>query len=291
MVLLLISVSCESEMGIGNQDLNYQLDMSLQSAERYRVVMAVTDIAIGDNRLAFAIIGKDGPLIMDRINIKLSIAKDNLERSVTQLEAVFQPWPQGNAGVYIANADLKNSGEWIIHAIDPFKPDEVLGSVKFLVNKTSSSPSIGVKPKPLQNLTIKDVIDVNQITSSIKPDLELYTTSVSEAIDNGRPTIITFASPSFCRTATCGPQLEIISSLNARFRDRLDLIHIEVYERNEIGNDGNYELQVSGLLKEWGVNSEPFTFLLDKNGIIVAKFEGFVTESELENKIKEMLDI
>ena len=68
MVLLLISVSCESEMGIGNQDLNYQLDMSLQSAERYRVVMAVTDIAIGDNRLAFAIIGKDGPLIMDRIN-------------------------------------------------------------------------------------------------------------------------------------------------------------------------------------------------------------------------------
>ena len=84
---------------------------------------------------------------------------------------------------------------------------------------------------------------------------------------------------------------EIISSLNARFRDRLDLIHIEVYERNEIGNDGNYELQVSGLLKEWGVNSEPFTFLLDKNGIIVAKFEGFVTELELENKIKEMLDI
>ena len=87
--------------------------------------------------------------------------------------------------------------------------------IKFLVNKTSSSPSIGVKPKPLQNLTIKDVIDVNQITSSIKPDLDLYTTSVSEAIDNGRPTIITFASPSFCRTATCGPQLEIISSLNA----------------------------------------------------------------------------
>ena len=41
--------------------------------------MAVTDIAIGDNRLAFAIIVKDGPLIMDRINIKLSIAKDNLE--------------------------------------------------------------------------------------------------------------------------------------------------------------------------------------------------------------------
>jgi glutathione peroxidase-family protein len=48
---------------------------------------------------------------------------------------------------------------------------------------------------------------------------------------------------------------------------------------------------VSGFLEEWGLNSEPFTFMLDKDGIIVAKFEGFVTLSELEAKITEILEI
>ena len=92
-------------------------------------------------------------------------------------------------------------------------------------------------------------------------------------------------------TSTCGPQIEIISSINERFGPRLNIIHIEVYEQSEMDDEGKYELKVSGFLEEWGLNSEPFTFMLDKDGIIVAKFEGFVTLSELEAKITEILEI
>lgn len=289
--LLLISVNCGSDASISVQNLSRQSDFPVESGLSYQIIMAVTDIAIGENRLAFAIIGKSGPVIAERVNIKLSPAGNESDRFTTQTEAVFHDWPQGNAGVYIADVNFDTSGEWTIQAEGSTTNKGVFGVTSFFVNKTSSSPAVGTKPKPLENLTFNEVTDISQITSSLQPDMDLYKISVSDAMNNGMPTIITFASPSFCRTSTCGPQIEIISSINERFGPRLNIIHIEVYEQSEMDDEGKYELKVSGFLEEWGLNSEPFTFMLDKDGIIVAKFEGFVTLSELEAKITEILEI
>ena len=291
MSLLLVSVNCGSDAAINVQNLNGQSDSSVESDASYQIIMAVTDIAIGENRLAFAVIGKTGPLITEGVSIKLSPTGIDSDRFMTQAKAVFHAWPQSNAGVYIADVKFDTSGEWTIQAEGSPTNKGVFGVTSFFVNKTSSSPAVGTKPKPLENLTFNEVTDISQITSSLQPDMDLYKISVSDAMNNGMPTIITFASPSFCRTSTCGPQIEIISSINERFGPSLNIIHIEVYERSEMDDEGKYELKVSGFLEEWGLNSEPFTFMLDKDGFIVAKFEGFVTLPELEAKITEILDI
>ena len=264
---------------------------STDQVNQFQIVMAVTDIAIGENRLAFAIIGKTGPLIVEEVYINLSPLRNTTDGYNFESKALFQAWPHGNAGVYIGNVNFGVSGEWIIQVEDIYPKPEFLGTAKFFVNKVSSAPAVGTKPKPLDNLTIADVDNIKQITSALKPDPDLYKISVSEAMNSGMPTIITFASPSFCRTAICGPQIEIISLINQQFGDTLNVIHIEVYERSEADDDGNYELKVSSLLEAWGLNSEPFTFVLDKTGTVVAKFEGFVTESELTEQIREILEI
>ncbi len=109
--LLLISVNCGSDASINVQNLSRQYDSSVESDVSYQIIMAVTDIAIGENRLAFAIIGKSGPVIAERVNIKLSPAGNESDRFTTQTEAVFHDWPQGNAGVYIADVNFVTSGE------------------------------------------------------------------------------------------------------------------------------------------------------------------------------------
>ena len=295
-LLVLISVSCSPEiLGlIKNDNVKHDLISSEEFTDdvsQFQIVIAVTDIAIGENRFAFAIIGKTGPLILKEVHISLSPITGTADGYNFDSTALFQAWPLGNSGVYVGKVNFGIPGEWIIQVEDISPNPEFLGSAKFFVNKVSSTPAVGVKPKPLDNLTNADVKDINQITSALNPDPDLYKISVSEAINSGIPTIITFASPSFCRTSTCGPQVEIISSLNRQFGDRLNIIHIEVYERSEIDDDGNYELKISSLLETWGLNSEPFTFMLDKKGTIAAKFEGFVTESELTEHIRELLDI
>mgnify|MGYP001454934263 CR=1 FL=1 len=295
-LLGIISSGCANDSSVNTQNNNEQrgeIDSGepADSVASFQVIMAVTDIAIGKNRLAFAIIGKNGPLIADEILVKLSPLGSAADTYKLESKAVFQTWPKGNAGVYIARVNLGTPGEWIIQAEDSSGNRGVFGASKFFVKETSSAPAVGTKPKPLNNLTIADVDNINKITSALNPDPDLYKISVAQAMNNGMPTIITFASPSFCRTATCGPQIEVISSISQQFGHRLNVIHIEVYERIEIDDDGNYELEVSSLLEVWGLNSEPFTFMLDKTGTVAAKFEGFVSEAELTETIRAILDL
>ncbi|MQG16123.1 MAG: thioredoxin family protein [SAR202 cluster bacterium] len=289
-VLLLITVSCDGNIDISNQNVNGTPGHSGHSNNPYQIVVAVTDIAIGENRFAFAIIGKSGPLIVDQVSVKLSPIKENSKGSSYKTKAVFQPWPQGNAGVYISNLNFDRAGEWTIQ-VEGFLSNNFLGSARFLVNKNTSAPPLGSKPTPLNNLTINDVSDISELTTALKPDPDLYQISVDEALNNGMPTIISFASPSFCRSAICGPQIKIMSSLNTMFKGKMDFIHVEVYEKVEIGGDGNYEFEISGLLAQWGINSEPFTLIFDNTGVVVAKFEGFASELELKEKIIQILDI
>ena len=42
-------------------------------------------------------------------------------------------------------------------------------------------------------------------------------------------------------------------------------------------------------MSEWGLPSEPWTFVVDREGIVRAKYEGFVTEDELGDAIGETL--
>ena len=42
-------------------------------------------------------------------------------------------------------------------------------------------------------------------------------------------------------------------------------------------------------MAEWGLLTEPFTFVVDAGGRVAAKFEGFVTEGELEAALTAVL--
>ena len=50
---------------------------------------------------------------------------------------------------------------------------------------------------------------------------------------------------------------------------------------------GNFDAgRVSKIMGEWGLSSEPWTFVLDRFGKVVWKFEAFVTEGELESALE-----
>ena len=48
--------------------------------------------------------------------------------------------------------------------------------------------------------------------------------------------------------------------------------------------------RLSPLLNTWGLITEPFTFLIDREGLIAAKFEGFVTGQELSRALRSVLN-
>ena len=208
-----------------------------------------------------------------------------------QAEASFVTWPTGRAGVYVVDGvELDKAGRWgLVVEVETDDGQVALGQLGFDVKLTSSSASIGsLAPRSL-NKTGGDGADYREITTSPDPDPDLYRMTVAEAVEAGRPAVVTFATPAFCSTATCGPQVEVVSALKDRYGGEASFIHVEVYDNPVEMREDFSKGRVSPVLEEWGLISEPYTFILDGEGVIRSKFEGFVTEEELEAALKEVL--
>ena len=66
-------------------------------------------------------------------------------------------------------------------------------------------------------------------------------------------------------------------------------IHVEMFDNpDEIQGDLSRARTVSAAA-EWGLPSEPWTFVVDADGLIAAKFEGFATLDELEEALADVL--
>ncbi len=256
-----------------------------------RVVVAASDLAVGPNRFTFGILDSaSSPIRVPEATTTFVYLDSTPQQVSANAKARFVRWPSGRAGVYVASVSFDQAGRWglvVEFAGEDGTAQE--GRAGFVVEQESSSPGIG-RPAPLsKNKTARDVSDLEEITTALVPDPDLYRVTVLEAVSSGKPTVVTFATPAFCQTATCGPQLTVLSSLEEKHSGEANFIHIEVYDNpDEIEGDLSRG-RLSPLLGEWGLRSEPFTFLLDGDGLVAAKFEGFVTEDELEAALAEVL--
>jgi peroxiredoxin len=106
--------------------------------------------------------------------------------------------------------------------------------------------------------------------------------SIAEAVASGKPTVISFATPAFCVSATCGPQVSDISELAREYQGRANFVHVEVYLDPHLIDPANPSRQLAPAVGEWGLVSEPWTFVVGNDGRIDARFEQYVPPSVLE---------
>ena len=257
-----------------------------------RLGLATVDIGVGLNRFAFGVRGQDSKPIRTPAALATFMYIESTPYEVrAQAQASFVTWPTGRAGVYVVEGvDLDKAGRWgLVVEVETEDGAVAVGQLGFDVKLTSSSPAIGsLAPRSL-NKTGGDGTDLKEITTSPEPDADLYRMTVAEAIAAGRPVVVTFATPAFCSTATCGPQVEVVSAIKDRYAERASFIHVEVYDNPVEMRKDFSKGRLSPILEEWGLISEPYTFILDGEGVIRSKFEGFVTEQELEAALKEVL--
>ena len=257
-----------------------------------RLGLATVDIGVGLNRFAFGVRGADSKPVRTPTALATFMFIESTPYEVrARAEASFVTWPTGRAGVYVIDGvELDKAGRWgLVVEVEVEDGAVAVGQLGFDVKLTSSSPAIGsLAPRSL-NKTGGDGDDLEEITTSPEPDPDLYRMTVADAIIAGRPAVVTFATPAFCSTATCGPQVEVVTALKDRYASEASFIHVEVYD-NPVEMRGDFSKgRISPVLEEWGLISEPYTFILDGKGVIRLKFEGFVTEGELEAALKKVL--
>ncbi|MGE0066042.1 MAG: hypothetical protein AB7T48_01705 [Solirubrobacterales bacterium] len=96
------------------------------------------------------------------------------------------------------------------------------------------------------------------------------------------PILITFATPQLCLSRVCGPTVDIVEEVKAEFGDRAAFIHMEVYNEN----DANKGLRPQ--LRAYSLPTEPWAFIIDREGKIAARFEGAFGAEELSRAIAKI---
>ena len=183
--------------------------------------LATVDLGVGLTRFAFGIRDADSRPVRTPTALATFMYIESTPYEVrAQAQASFVTWPTGRAGVYVVDAvELDKAGRWgLVVEVETEDGAIAVGQLGFDVKITSSSPAIGSLAPRSMNKTGGDGADLNEITTSPEPDPDLYRMTVAEAVDAGRPAVVTFATPAFCTTATCGPQVEVVSALQERLR-------------------------------------------------------------------------
>jgi hypothetical protein len=82
-----------------------------------------------------------------------------------------------------------------------------------------------------------------------------------------KPVALLFSTPQLCESRVCGPVTDVALQLRAKYGDKMEFIHQEVFQNNK------REEGLRAPLQAFNLQSEPWLFVIDKNGKVTARLE------------------
>lgn len=136
---------------------------------------------------------------------------------------------------------------------------------------------VGSQAPSVKTKTLADVDgDFSRITSYRYPDARMYQYSLDEALLQGKPIVLEFATPGHC--TVCDKQLQMLKGLMAQYEDEVLFLHMDQYQNPEA-------------FKAFRVMGDPWTYVIDKDQSVQYKQSGRVLYGEIEYVIKRVLAV
>jgi hypothetical protein len=187
----------------------------------------------------------------------------------------------GVTKIFVAHLPIPKPGRYWLAAQPRGASIQGLGVID--VAERVSSVAVGAKAPRSQTPTLASA-PAAQLTTSRPPDLPLLRNSVAGSLAAHRPFAVTFATPKYCTSRVCGPVVDVMEAVRRRFESRgVRFIHVEVFTENNPARGYNR------WMREWGLASEPWVFLVGADGRVKAKFEGSVSAAELAAAVRSKL--
>jgi hypothetical protein len=207
-------------------------------------------------------------------------------RTVAHLERIGVPGG-ASAGpeshIYVAHVRIPRPGTyWLVAR--PIGGDVHISGIRDLeVRMRAATPAVGTRAIPSRTPTLSTA-PVAQLTTRVPPDRALLRYSVAGSLRAHVPFVLAFATPRYCTSRVCGPVVEVVDSVRREFaKTGIRFIHVEIY------TDNNPSKGENRWVRQWNLPSEPWTFLVGRDGRIKAKFEGAVSRAELATAVRAYL--
>jgi hypothetical protein len=260
------------------------------------IAPAAQTFELGPNRYPFGVFTVGNEQVSDA-DVALYFARDKggkvvgpLPAEVSSLETKPAYRAQGSGGpadaknVYVVpRVDFDRGGPWLAVAI--LKGPKGLEASRVpspVVGQFPDVPKAGEKAPLIHTPTAADVGgDLAKIDTRVPPD-QMHAVDYAD-VDGEKPIVLVFATPALCQSRVCGPVVDVAQEVADKYGDQADFIHMEVYNDNDISKGTRPQLGAFGL------RSEPWTFLIDRDGIIRDRIEGTYGVAELEAAMRTIL--
>jgi hypothetical protein len=189
--------------------------------------------------------------------------------------------PDAAKVVYVTELDFDAPGEWRIAALvrsgDSLQASRVPSAV---VGEGPDVPDPGEQAPSVHTPTADEVGDISEIETRDPPDT-MHEKDLAQVL--GRlPVVLVFATPALCQSRVCGPVVDIAEQVKSEYGDQAAFIHMEIYDDNVV------EKGVREQVRAYGLPTEPWLFVIDREGRISTAMEGAFSAEELEAAVQEV---
>lgn len=191
--------------------------------------------------------------------------------------------PDAASVVYVADVPLETKGKWAFGALVRNDDGSYGASVvptPGLVGENERIPRPGDKAPIISTPTFDSVGDVSTIDTRIPPST-MHEEDFANVVGR-KPVVLLFATPQLCQSRVCGPVVDVAEQTKAEYGDRVAFIQMEIYRDNDVGKG------VRPQVAAYHLPTEPWLFVIDRNGTVSTVIEGPFSVAELEAAIAKV---
>jgi hypothetical protein len=276
--LALLLAACDSSAAPG---------ASPTSSSSLQAQVVASEVLVGSQqRLPIGITDHNTPVNDATVHVRGFVLQGTTGIFKGESDAPFKGDGLEGRGVYVAHLSFDKPGDWGVE-ITATRPNGARLKQRLPLNVIDKPlvPAVGEPAPATRNPTAKDVADLETIDSGRPPD-DMHQISIADAIQQHRAALVVFATPAFCTSNTCGPEVKVIQALEPAYRDRLTFIHVEIYR--DFKPDPT-KRKLAQAVVDWRLQTEPWVFLIDSKGIIQSRFEGPTASDEVKAAIEQLL--
>jgi hypothetical protein len=273
-----------------------QLADEIKGGGSTEVGLATSVFTVGRARLAFGMIDDQGQFVYGPTAVYVAPTPDEPAKGpfaapadvlVTEGRYRSQQAAEESdpfAAVYQSQVRFNRPGTWAVLVVTRTGDTYVAApaQVQVKTKREDRVPDVGEQAPRVATDTIESVQGNEDLLDTRTPPSDMHRESFADVVGD-KPVALLFATPQLCQSRVCGPVTDVALQLKAEYGDRMEFIHQEVYEENDPQQGLRRPLQ------EFRLPTEPWLFVVDRDGRITARLEGSFGLNAFEDAIQTAL--
>ena len=248
-----------------------------ENASQISMIGAATPVNPGKQTFSFFLATTQG--VLANAAARVWLAKDQNSKAAGPFAATWYPLlgydkthdtsPRSPlaVGVYSVEVDFQSVGIWTLACEVTTGTDRAVGTQAVPVVNSSIVAALGSRAISVPTPVATTPHGLEQICTRKPPD-QMHYISLEDALKNGKPTVVSFATPLLCESQTCGPTVdEQLLVFEHYGPGRANFIHVEEFLPGpDLKPPPATPKNLSPAFKAWGFVDEPWVIVIDAKG-------------------------